>query len=103
MRGSVKTDWSPVIVEMGRRGWELACVQESGEMDKAVFPNVEMKLNMFFQRKIVHVKGKPPPSYSSLPPPLATALPNQASPHLQPYPPSEAPSTPPSYHSTERF
>ena len=92
----MKTDWTPVIVEMGRRGWELACVQESGEMDRASFAKFEMKLNMFFQRKIVAAKGKPPPSYSSRPQPHATTFPNQS------YPPSEAPSTPPSYHS-QRF
>ena len=99
-RGSVKTDWGPIIVEMGRRGWELACVQESGEMHVSGLGTVEMKLNMFFQRRIVVARGVPPPTYSSRPSSRDTTLhlPHQR----QLYPPSEAPSYPPSYRS-ERF
>ena len=77
-RGSVKTDWNPVIVEMGRRGWELACIQESGEMGVAGFAKVEMKLNMFFQRKIIVARDTPPPPYSSSPP--AATPPGQSPP-----------------------
>mgnify|MGYP002804050241 FL=1 len=50
---SVKTDWSSVIVEMGQRGWELACIQETPEAYQTGFGKMEMKLIMFFQRKIV--------------------------------------------------
>ena len=79
---SVKTDWSPVITDMGNRGWELACIQETPEAYPVGFGEVEMKLMMFFQRKIVGGHGAlmaPPPSY---PGPLPSMNP-------PPYPPEQ--------------
>ncbi len=84
---SVKTDWSPVIVEMGRRGWELACIQETPEARQIGFGKVEMKLIMFFQRKIV-AGGEmvSPPPYPG--PSAAANPPGQSS--AAPYPPGQA-------------
>mgnify|MGYP002803954124 FL=1 len=67
---SVKTDWSPVIVEMGQRGWELACIQETPEAYQTGFGKIEMKLIMFFQRKIVGGGAvMAPPPYPGASPP----------------------------------
>ncbi|XP_028392594.1 raftlin-like [Dendronephthya gigantea] len=66
---SVKTDWTPVIVEMGKRGWELACIQETPEMYQCGFGKVKIKLIMFFQRRIITggTMMSPPP-YPGPPP-----------------------------------
>lgn len=87
---SVKTDWSPVIVEMGRRGWELSCIQETPEAYQAGFGKIEMKLIMFFQRKIIAGDVAPPP-YPG--PSAAINPPGQCS--ATPYPPGQPSETPP--------
>ena len=61
---SVKTDWGPVIAEMGQRGWELACIQVTPEVSTTGVGGMEMKLIMFFQRKILGGgAGMAPPPY----------------------------------------
>ena len=90
---SVKTDWSPVITEMGNRGWELACIQETPEAYQVGFGKVEMKLMMFFQRKIVggsSMMMAPPPAYPG--PPTSMNPPGSAASY-----PSKQPSETP-YH-----
>jgi hypothetical protein len=82
---SVKTDWGPVIVEMGRRGWELACIQETPEVYQTSFGKIEMKLIMFFQRKIIGGVAMAPPPYPGLP--SAAIPPAQSS--EAPYPPGQ--------------
>ena len=59
----LKTDWSGVISEMGHRGWELACIQETPEVYQAGFGKIEMKLMMFFQRRIIPQPSVAPPPY----------------------------------------
>ena len=44
--------WDSVLFEMGKRGWELACILETPEVRMTGFAKMKMKLLMFFQRKI---------------------------------------------------
>ena len=44
--------WDMVLQEMGRRGWELACILETPEVRMTGLGKMKMKLMMFFQRKI---------------------------------------------------
>ena len=82
---TVKTDWSPVITEMGNRGWELACIQQTPEVYLVGIGDVEMKLMMFFQRKIVggsSLMTVPPPAYPG-PPPAYPGSPTSMNPPAQ--------------------
>ncbi|XP_028392812.1 uncharacterized protein LOC114517323 [Dendronephthya gigantea] len=77
LRGiSVKSDWTPVIAEMGRRGWELACIQETPEFYRYGFAKFEIKLIMFFQRRIVAGEAMTPPA----PPPPYPGPPSSTNP-----------------------
>ena len=88
---SLKTDWSQVISEMGQRGWELACIQETPEVYHSGIGKIKMKLIMFFQRKIVGGTGAmAPPPY---PGPSTINPPDQGS--VAPYPSSQPPVYPP--------
>lgn len=62
----VKTDWSAVIIEMGCRGWEFVCIQDTLEITRVGFQKVEVKLIMFFQRKIIGRPNVAPPPYPGL-------------------------------------
>lgn len=44
--------WDTVLYEMGKRGWELACILETPEVRVTGLSKMKMKLLMFFQRKI---------------------------------------------------
>ena len=44
--------WESVLCEMGKRGWELACILETPDIRTAGLQQFKMKLLMFFQRKI---------------------------------------------------
>ncbi|KAM7426828.1 hypothetical protein ABFA07_021945 [Porites harrisoni] len=61
-----KGDWTPMITEMGNRGWELACMLETPEITKIGLGNVTFKLLFFFQRRIM--QGQPHAGYPSFPP-----------------------------------
>ena len=74
----LKTDWSGVIDEMGRCGWELACIQETPEFHPAGFRKYELKLMMFFQRKVNPQPNIAPPPY----PGPAQSVPTQPPPYL---------------------
>ncbi|XP_038076528.1 uncharacterized protein LOC119744594 [Patiria miniata] len=54
-----KTNWDSVVVEMGQRGWELACLVQSPEsyIISMTPMKVAMKVLMFFQRKIMQAVG----------------------------------------------
>lgn len=56
-----KGDWTPMINEMGSRGWELACMLETPEVTKIGLGNITFKLLFFFQRRIMH--GQPYAGY----------------------------------------
>lgn len=61
---TLKTDWSPFIIEMGQRGWELSCIQQSPELRRIGFGKFQIKFIMFFQRIISSSFDKsiaPPP------------------------------------------
>ena len=81
-----KTDWSGVISEMGRRGWELACIQDTPEVIQSGFGKIQMKLMMFFQRKIIRNPANTiPPAYPNVPAPSTQPPPYQpATGHLPP-------------------
>ncbi|XP_038077549.1 uncharacterized protein LOC119745332 [Patiria miniata] len=74
-----KTNWDPLVGEMGQRGWELACLVESPEMYATGFSTAAIKVILFFQRRILRpagaegfartpLGGQPPPQ-GSYPPP----------------------------------
>ncbi|XP_038077548.1 uncharacterized protein LOC119745331 [Patiria miniata] len=52
-----KTNWDPVVIEMGQRGWELACLVESPETYTTGFSSAAIKVLMFFQRRILRPVG----------------------------------------------
>ena len=63
----VKTDWSTVIIEMGRRGWEFVCIQDTPETTRSGgIATLEVKLIMFFQRKIIGQPNVAPPPYPGM-------------------------------------
>ena len=45
--------WERVMVDMGRRGWELACVVETHAMECVGLTEVLLKSLLFFQRPLV--------------------------------------------------
>ncbi|XP_031563995.1 uncharacterized protein LOC116299477 [Actinia tenebrosa] len=59
-----KGDWAPMITEMGKRGWELACMLETPEVTNVGLGNITYKLLFFFQRRIIRVQA---PSHYSQP------------------------------------
>ncbi|XP_076467971.1 uncharacterized protein LOC143298857 [Babylonia areolata] len=61
-------NWEPVIQEMGNRGWELACILETPQMQATGLATVYMTCKMFFQRPILPrndtlMPSAPPPPY----------------------------------------
>ncbi|XP_071484659.1 uncharacterized protein [Diadema antillarum] len=44
--------WDPVMVEMGQRGWELACILETPEVIQASLTSSTITVLLFFQRPI---------------------------------------------------
>lgn len=65
-----KGDWTPMITEMGNRGWELACMLETPEVTKIGLGNITFKLLFFFQRRIM--QGQP---YAGYPAPTPQGIP----------------------------
>ncbi|XP_031555964.1 raftlin-like [Actinia tenebrosa] len=49
----VKSDWTPLIQEMGEKGWELACLLETPEQQRTGLMTAQVKILLFFQRRIV--------------------------------------------------
>ena len=77
----VKSDWAPLLHEMGQRGWELACPLETPEVIMTGFGSFSMKILLFFQRRVISsppdgvpppyqtpFDGPPPPPYAGAPP-----------------------------------
>ncbi|XP_033640005.1 uncharacterized protein LOC117300350 [Asterias rubens] len=52
-----KTNWDPIMIDMGQRGWEIACLVESPEVYQTGFTSSGMKVLMFFQRRIIRPSG----------------------------------------------
>ena len=49
---SAPPQWESLLCEMGKRGWELACILETPDIRITGLQQFKMKLLMFFQRKI---------------------------------------------------
>ncbi|XP_022080090.1 uncharacterized protein LOC110973519 [Acanthaster planci] len=91
-----KTDWIPLLNEMGHRGWELACMVESPETYEVSYTVSAIKVVMFFQRRIIRPVGawssdvppqsgenppeeNEPPHKAKHPSPMGSGLPFQGS------------------------
>ncbi|XP_022079833.1 uncharacterized protein LOC110973367 [Acanthaster planci] len=99
-----KTNWDPLVIQMGQRGWELACLVESPETYNTSFSSSAMKVLMFFQRRIMRPVGAGgfvmppqagvPPAQGSYPPSQGGYPPSQGS-----YPPAQGSYAPgPGFH-----
>ncbi|CAH1777048.1 unnamed protein product, partial [Owenia fusiformis] len=78
--GSVnaKSSWTPIIQEMGNKGWELATILPTPTMSRNGMTSFSMHLLMFFQRPIIYeaqgytappaeaMSAPPPPSYNAV-------------------------------------
>ena len=49
---SAPPQWESLLCEMGKRGWELACILETPDIRITGLQQSKMKLLMFFQRKL---------------------------------------------------
>lgn len=56
---SAVAGWESVIQDMGRRGWELACIVETHAMECIGLTEVLLKSLLFFQRPIVSGQSSP--------------------------------------------
>ncbi|XP_041359233.1 uncharacterized protein LOC121375708 isoform X2 [Gigantopelta aegis] len=55
-----KTNWEPVIQQFGSQGWELACILETPEVERAGLISIKRKMLLFFQRHILPPLGSTP-------------------------------------------
>ncbi|CAH3042738.1 unnamed protein product [Pocillopora meandrina] len=78
-----KGDWTPMITEMGNRGWELACMLETPEVAKIGLGSMTFKVLFFFQRRLVQ-----PTPHGGYPTAIPQGIPG-------PYRPPQAPHVPP--------
>nr|XP_054764097.1 uncharacterized protein LOC129270793 [Lytechinus pictus] len=46
-------NWDPILVEMGQRGWELACILETPETRQSGLTSATTTVLLFFQRPII--------------------------------------------------
>lgn len=56
-----RNNWDPIMVEMGQRGWELACVLETPETFQSGLTTATMTILLFFQRPIYYPTPTPTP------------------------------------------
>ena len=63
--------WERVMTDMGRRGWELACVVETHAMERQGLTEVLLKSLLFFQRPLV--QGHHSPAHKGQNSPAMTA------------------------------
>ncbi|KAK3734490.1 hypothetical protein QZH41_008198, partial [Actinostola sp. cb2023] len=49
----VKSDWSPILQQMGEKGWELACLLETPQQQRTGFTTASIMILLFFQRRIL--------------------------------------------------
>lgn len=77
-----KGDWTPMITEMGNRGWELACMLETPEVTKIGLGNMTFKVLFFFQRRVMLA-----PPHGGYPSAIPQGMPGPYGPPPAPYAP----------------
>lgn len=78
-----KGDWTPMITEMGHRGWELACMLETPEVTKIGLGNMTFKVLFFFQRRVMQSQHQ-----GANPSAMPQGMPNYFGPPPAPYAPA---------------